>query len=173
MACRDVGGIRHHLLLYYPNTDNTLFSAIEVETGTTRPTLNWVANNSVTDCGQKALVISDAEGTGQVQIFYRALTRWNHNDLTVATRAPGAAGDPAGYTWSVDNTQHVVYRSGDGHIHELWFNGTWNHNDLTVATCWGSAAGDPAGYTWNVDNTQHVVYRGGDGHIHELWYESV
>jgi hypothetical protein len=38
------------------------------------------------------------------------------------TGAPGAAGDPTGYTWNVDSTQHVVYRGGDGHIHELRFN---------------------------------------------------
>jgi hypothetical protein len=154
----------------YPNTDSTLFSAIEVETGTTKPVLNWAASNSVTDCGQKALVISDAEGTGQVEIFYRGPTGWHHNDLTVAARAPGAAGNPAGYTWDVDKTQHVVYRGGDGHIHELWFNSAWNHNDLTIAARAPGAAGDPAGYTWNVDSTQHVVYRGDDGHIHELWF---
>jgi hypothetical protein len=38
------------------------------------------------------------------------------------TPKSGAAGDPAGYTWDVDRTQHVVYRGSDGHIHELWFN---------------------------------------------------
>ena len=46
---------------------------------------------------------------------------WHHNDLTLATGAPGAVGNPAGYTWDVDRTQHVVYRGSDGHIHELWF----------------------------------------------------
>ena len=48
--------------------------------------------------------------------------QWNHNDLTVAAGAPNAIGDPDGYTWDVDSTQHVVYRGNDGHIHELWFN---------------------------------------------------
>jgi hypothetical protein len=99
---------------------------------------------------------------------------WQHNDLTAATSASGAAGDPAGYTWSVDGTEHVVYRGNDGHIHELWLSlnsGGWQHNDLTAATSASSAAGDPAGYTWSVDGTEHVVYRGNDGHIHELWFE--
>jgi hypothetical protein len=45
---------------------------------------------------------------------------WNHNDLTHASGGSGAAGDPAGYTWDVDSTEHVVYRGTDGHIHELW-----------------------------------------------------
>ena len=102
------------------------------------------------------------------------LGNWNHNDLTNATGAPAAASDPAGYTWDVDNTQHVVYRGTDGHIHELWFSSArnWNHNDLTNATGAPAAASDPAGYTWDVDRTQHVVYRGTDGHIHELWFSS-
>jgi hypothetical protein len=46
---------------------------------------------------------------------------WNRADLTAATGAADAAGDPAGYTWNIDSTQHVVYRGTDGHIHELWF----------------------------------------------------
>ena len=48
--------------------------------------------------------------------------RWNRSDLTAATGAPAATGDPAGYTWSNDDSQHVVYRGTDNHIHELWFN---------------------------------------------------
>ena len=95
---------------------------------------------------------------------------WNHNDLSAAAGAPIAVGDPAGYTWDVDRTQHVVYRGNDSHIHELWFNGQWNHNDLSVAAAAPSAASDPAGYTWDIDRTQHVVYRGIDNHIHELWF---
>jgi hypothetical protein len=100
---------------------------------------------------------------------------WNHNDLTDATDAPSAVGDPAGYKWDVDKTQHVVFRSRNGHIDELWFSlgGGWGHNDLMqepgVAGA-SNAGGDPAGYTWDVDSTQHVVYRGTDGHIHELWF---
>jgi len=103
------------------------------------------------------------------ELWFSLASNWNHNDLTQATGAPGAASDPTGYTWDVDSTQHVVYRGTDGHIHELWFASDWNHNDLTQATGAPSVAGDPTGYTWDVDSTQHVVYRGTDGHIHELW----
>jgi hypothetical protein len=104
---------------------------------------------------------------GGFSVTIHGQSSWNHADLTSATRAPAAAGDPAGYTWDVDSTQHVVYRGTDSHIHELWFNGTWNHADLTRAPV---AAGDPAGYTWDVDSTQHVVYRGTNNQIHELWF---
>ena len=103
---------------------------------------------------------------------FRNRSGWKHNDLTNATGAPGAVGNPAGYTWDVDKTQHVVYRGVDSHIHELWFSSSWNHNDLTNASGATVAASDPAGYTWDVDKTQHVVYRGVDAHIHELWFNS-
>jgi len=95
---------------------------------------------------------------------------WHRNTLTAAAGAPLSAGNPFGYTWDVDRTQHVVYRSGDGHIQELWFNGTWNHNTISAAAGAPPAASNPAGYTWDVDNTQHVIYRSGDGHLHELWF---
>ena len=107
--------------------------------------------------------------------FSSSTWNWSHNDLTIAAGGPAAASDPAGYTWDVDKTQHVVYRGTDGHIHELWFSSStwnWSHNDLTIAAGGPAAASDPAGYTWDVDKTQHVVYRGTDGHIHELWFSS-
>ncbi len=65
----------------------------------------------------------------------------------------------------------VVYRGGEGHIHELWLppNGEWHLGDLTELTGAPPAAGDPAGYVTEVDGTARVVYRGDEGHIHELW----
>src|SRR5260370_789526 len=103
---------------------------------------------------------------------------WVHTDLIVASGADkvagtSAIGHPAGYTLS--NSQHVVYRGSDDHIHELYWEGAaWGHNDLTLASgasklSGTAAAGDPAGYTLN--DSQHVVYRGSDGHIHELYWE--
>jgi hypothetical protein len=109
-------------------------------------------------------------GDVQSACIYPPPPSWNHADLTGSIGAPAAAGDPAGYTWDVDSTEHVVYRGTDSHIHELWFNGAWNHADLTGSIGAPAAAGDPAGYTWDVDSTEHVVYRGTDSHIHELWF---
>ena len=106
-------------------------------------------------------------------VLERLCPEWGHRDLTIVTGAPAAAGDPAGYTWDVDHTEHVVYRGTDGHIHELWNDTSgWNHGNLTGSIGAPPAAGDPAGYTWDVDHTEHVVYRGTDGHIHELWNDT-
>ena len=41
-----------------------------------------------------------------------------HRDLTGPSGFPRAAGDPAAYV-TADGTQHVIYRGGDGNVHEL------------------------------------------------------
>jgi Pregnancy-associated plasma protein-A len=45
-------------------------------------------------------------------------TGWLHDDLTLATGAPDAAGDPIVATWP-DGKFRVLYRGVDHHIHEL------------------------------------------------------
>jgi hypothetical protein len=45
---------------------------------------------------------------------------WRTNDLTAATGAIAAAGDPAGYMLDSLGTQHVVYHRTDNHVRELW-----------------------------------------------------
>ncbi len=154
----------------YPATDDTPMTAISVRTGTSTPSLSWAVNNAVIDTGQKTVIAVDGATNGEVELWYRGEAMWANNDLTAAAGAPAAVGDPAGYTWAVDSTEHAVYRGADAHIHELWFNGAWNHNDLTVAAGAPAAASDPAGYTWSVDSTQHVVFVGSDNHVHELWF---
>ena len=99
---------------------------------------------------------------------------WSVNDLTAATDAPAAAGDPNGFTFTANGTSgmHVVYRGADDDIHELyWQNGAWGVNDLTAATDAPPAAGDPSGFTFTANGTSgmHVVYRGADNDIHELY----
>ena len=83
--------------------------------------------------------------------------------------APAAAGDPKGYVFVPQDTQHVVYMGLDRHVHELWSDGAWHHNDLTVRTSAPLAGSDPAGYSFNfLRDTQHVVYNSDDHHIIEL-----
>jgi serine/threonine protein kinase, bacterial len=57
---------------------------------------------------------------------------WHHNDLSASVGAP-AAGDPKGYVFDAQRTQHVVYRGADNGIHELWSAGpNWSHTDLSA-----------------------------------------
>ena len=98
---------------------------------------------------------------------------WHWTDVTLAADPPPTsmvATDPAAYTFDHDQSQHIVYRGLDDHIHELWSSGTWHHNDLTLAA--GNAppaASKPFGYVWPQDTSQHVIYRGHDNAIHELY----
>ncbi|BCA56935.1 hypothetical protein W02_40750 [Nitrospira sp. KM1] len=127
----------------------------------------WDGGNS----GLNILNVSASAGT--MTFVVPATITWHHNDLTVAASAPPATGDPAGYMFDAQGTQHVVYRGTDNHIHELWWdNDGWHHNDLTAAASAPPATGDPAGYMFDAQGTQHVVYRGTDNHIHELWWDN-
>jgi hypothetical protein len=103
-----------------------------------------------------------------------ALGLWVHTDLTVAASAPASASDsqPASYAFLGQQSLHVVYRSADGVIHELYAGATggWAHNP--IGAVFGKAAGDPAGYVTERYGVQHVVYRGVDQHVHELWWDA-
>jgi hypothetical protein len=94
---------------------------------------------------------------------------WHTRDLTAVTSAVASAGDPDGYVFVADGSQHVVYRGTDNHIHKLWNDGGWHTRDLTAETHAVNSAGDPDGYMFDAQGTQHVMYRGTDNHIHELW----
>jgi hypothetical protein len=89
---------------------------------------------------------------------------------TLATGAPEAKGDPCGYVFVPQETQHVVYRGVDDRIHELWWDEAgWHHHDLTVATGAPTAGSDAVGYVFGFrKDTQHVVYAAEDRRIIEL-----
>lgn len=91
--------------------------------------------------------------------------------------APLAASGPHGY---FGGTVRVDYRGQDGHVEEIYIDGTdWGHFDLSAATGAPPAKGDtpsstggwwepgatPMGY---VAGTTRVLYRGQDDHIHEI-----
>jgi hypothetical protein len=104
-------------------------------------------------------------GDGHIHEFSinQATQTWQQFDMTVATRAALASGDPQGY---LGNVARVVYLASDSHIHEIALNPAgWQSFDMTVATGAPPAAGNPFGYFATVPR---VVFRTGDGHIHEF-----
>jgi len=106
------------------------------------------------------------------ELWWVGAERVNHWDLTVPASAPPADSDPAVYYSAGTNTKHVIYRSADGHLNEIWWvpgGGRPAHVDLTLwALAPIAAPGRPAAFTIDGPNTQHVVYRGTDGHVHEI-----
>jgi Fungal fucose-specific lectin len=112
---------------------------------------------------------------GHIHELWCNQSGWHTNDLTATTGAPAASGRTAlaAFVFKSENTQHVIYDDGAGHIHELWCdrNG-WHTSDLTAAAGAPASAGDTlAGYAFETQSTQHVVYNGVDRHIYELWYD--
>src|SRR5205085_3728628 len=55
----------------YPASDSTRFWPINLQTGTTNPTMMWTAVNAVTDCNQHTVVASNSSTQGNVEVFYR------------------------------------------------------------------------------------------------------
>ena len=106
------------------------------------------------------------------ELYFTRANSWVCSSLTARTNAPLAVGNPSGHTYNVYNSQHIMYRTQDGHIHEMYYapGGGWKHSDLTVRSNAVPAAGDPTSFEYLADNTNHVVYRGVDGHIHEIFF---
>lgn len=119
---------------------------------------------------------------------------WVHNDLSAnAANAPyipvsvtPALGNPVGYVFEVEGTQHVVYLGTNHKICELYWsrddqgNYRWQFNDFGTVAELPAAAGDPSAYCWESQQTQHVIFvsqgpnrvRNGQipgGHICELY----
>ena len=80
-------------------------------------------------------------------------------------------GQPTGYVFDYEETQHVDHLGTDGHIHELWWDSHgWHHDDLTAATGAPPAISNPSGYPFAHQGTQHVVYTAADHHVTELYW---
>jgi hypothetical protein len=59
----------------YPATARTEFTAINIQTGSVTPPLNWTPVNRATDCGQQAVVVSNSATAGEVDVYYRPMPR--------------------------------------------------------------------------------------------------
>jgi hypothetical protein len=105
------------------------------------------------------------------ELFWPNVTPVSGRDLTALSGAPAAAGNISGGYNAGDNTQHVIFRSGDGRLHELWYflgETVVHHVDLTAAYAAPPAADRPVYYASARVPNQHVAYRGTNGHIYEL-----
>ena len=105
------------------------------------------------------------------QLFWANVAPVQGRDLTALSGTPAAAGDASGGFNPGDNTQHVIYRSGDGRLHELWHplgDPAVHHVDLAAAYGAPTATERPIYYATPRAPHQHVAYRGTNGHIYEL-----
>jgi hypothetical protein len=56
----------------YPSSSKSAFTSITISVGTTRPSLSWTAVSRITDCGQRAVTVSDANPGSEIDIYYRS-----------------------------------------------------------------------------------------------------
>jgi hypothetical protein len=125
--------------------------------------------------GSKQVVYISADGHIH-ELFVSVGGSWDHADLTQTTGASQPQPDTAfaAFQWEAGGTKQVVYRTEDGHIHELFrpVGGSWDKTDLTQMTGAPPAnTNSPiiAGYEWKAGGTKQVVFLTGNGHIHELF----
>ena len=115
-------------------------------------------------------------------LWFNFATGWHHEDRTaMIPGVPPAVGNPAPYAFVAESKgvveQHNLFRTGDGHIHALWFNFAtgWHHEDRTAMIPGvPPAVGNPAPYAFVAESKgvveQHNLFRTSDGHIHALWF---
>ncbi len=158
----------------YPATRVTAMSAIDLKVaasgtpGAAGTTLDgyWGTDNSQH--------VNFVDGNGHVhELYIHPGAGWVDNDLTQGTGGtPAATGTALDGYWGTDNSQHVNFVDGNGHVHELYIHpgAGWVDNDLTHDSAGTRAATGTAldGY-WGTDNSQHVNFVDGNGHVHELY----
>jgi Domain of unknown function (DUF4214) len=83
----------------YPATAVTAFTGIELKVGTAPATdaaLAWTAVDSITDTGQHAIVVSNANPGGEVDIYYNEYREWLY---ALYADLLGRAPDPGGLAY--------------------------------------------------------------------------
>jgi hypothetical protein len=91
--------------------------------------------NSATGLVEQHNLFRSADGHIHA-LWFNFAQGWHHEDRTLLRPGvPPAVGDPSGYAFIDSATglveQHNLFRSGDGHIHALWFNFAqgWHHEE--------------------------------------------
>ncbi|HVK05740.1 MAG TPA: metallophosphoesterase [Armatimonadaceae bacterium] len=119
------------------------------------------------DCHQ--IVYRSATDGHVHELWWAGFEPVRSRNLTAMAAAPPAHSDPVAFHSPEAGSKHVVYRSADGHVHEIrWVPGATDpaHTDLSVQSGAAPAAGRPRGF--NGPTQRHAVYRGTDGNVHEI-----
>jgi hypothetical protein len=93
---------------------------------------------------------------------------------------PDAAGNPFGYMFNAQGTQHVIYRGTNNRLNELyWDNQGWHWVDLSFVAQGAppskgipDAASDLFGYAFEARGTQHIFYRSANNRLNELYWDT-
>lgn len=88
--------------------------------------------------------------------------------------SPPAVGAPAVIAFPALGSYNVVYRDGDGRLHELWRKGSdvGTSDVTTLASNAMRAATEPSLYIDTVENLLVAVYCGTDGHVYSVYWST-
>jgi hypothetical protein len=118
------------------------------------------------------VVVYRGENGHLLELSWKGIEPVRRFDLNLAVpSAPLPAGDPAICYGAGTRERHVVYRSADGHLNDIFgpSGGSLKHVDLTGEAIAPPAAPErPAAFIVESPYAQHVFYRGTDGQIHEI-----
>jgi len=124
------------------------------------------------DTTRSVLILLYRDANGTVRSLYWSTGEVGADNLSGTADAPKAAGDPVGYYVPDADTHHVIYRTGDGNLHELNWIGvtpvTYGGN-ITGAISAPHAAGDPTAFVGS-GGYNIVVYRSVNGDILSLYW---
>jgi len=127
----------------------------------------------VTTAGLQTLVYRGTDG--HIHGLYWTTGAVSHDDLSEngVKGAPLPVGNLEAYFNAEDESNHVIYRTSNGHLHELaWTTGAVSHADLSTVTPAQPSAGKPSAYVFAPDKTQHVIYRASGGDLHDLTWRT-
>lgn len=141
----------------YPNVDSTAFTSISIRTHTGIPSLSWTPVNQVTDCGQYAHVVSNANPGGEVDLFYRNpppppppplyVTISGSRRITTKgtytwTANPSGGAPPYGYQWFLHYDGGLRYQEGTHQSQSLTVYGGDPNFWMIVTVTGGGTASD-------------------------------
>jgi Transposase len=108
-------------------------------------------------------VVNRVDNGDLYELYWAGAAPVDYLNLSAISGAPAASGNAAAYYSTGTNTKHVIYRSADSRLHEIWWVpgvGTPAYVDLTALAAAPPAADRPAAFTVEGPNSQHVAYRG-------------
>ncbi len=134
--------------------------------GTTLIGYSWRGN------GTKHVVYTSSDGHIH-ELSAGTVGMWKYTNITQQANAPVAEGAVlTSFAWEANETQHIAYISGDGHIHELVAgkDNVWQDADVTEKTGTPDASEDSplVGYVWETAGTKNLVYIANEGRIYIL-----
>jgi hypothetical protein len=94
-------------------------------------------------------------------------------DLTARANGPQILNGSALTSFTDSAGEHVLYIGSDGHVHQLYFNGTWVDQDLTALANGPQVLNYYALTSFADSAGEHVLYIGTDNHVHQLYYSGI